>query len=69
MIFTLTELLNKVLGSLTIRQLKMIIDNHLPVSLDLDIDYSAYPGRVNHKIFFSTPNFTDCVRYSETFLE
>ncbi len=55
-IYTLTELLNKVLGSLTIRQLKMIIDNRIPVSLDLDIDYSAYPGPVDHKIFFPIPN-------------
>ncbi len=64
-----TELLNKVMSSLSIRQLKMVVDNQLPLSLDLDIDYSRYPGPVDHKIFFPEHNFTDCVRYSETFID
>ncbi len=51
-IYTLMELLYKVLDSLSIRKLKMVIDDCLPVSLDLDIDYRAYPGPVDHKIFF-----------------
>ncbi len=48
----LTELLNKVFRSLTVRQLKMIIDNKLPVSLDLDIDYENSPGFIDPKIYF-----------------
>ncbi len=65
-IYTLTVLLNNVLGSLSIRQLKMKIDNCFPVSLDLDIDYSAYPGRVD-LIYFSQyqilPIVSDVVRH------
>ncbi len=40
-IYTLTELLNKVLNSLTIRQLKMIIDKRLPVSLLIIMNIEA----------------------------
>ncbi len=68
-IFTFTELLNKLMSSLTIRQLKMSVDNRLLVSLDLNNDYSRYSWPVDHKMFFPEPNFNDYVRYSETFLD
>ncbi len=57
-IFTFTELLNKVMSSLTVIQLKMVIDNRLPVSLDLDIDYSRYSFL---KLILLT--LTDIVKY------
>ncbi len=34
---------------LSIRELHMVKDNIIPVALDLDIDFQANPGLIDHK--------------------
>ncbi len=48
--FTLTKL--------SARELQMVIDNILPVGLDLDIDFKAYTGLRDHKLFFPVISHT-----------
>ncbi len=56
--------------NLSIRELKMIKANLLPVGLDLDIDFKSYPGLINHKLFFPCDiSFTNKSRFSNSFLD
>ncbi len=63
-IYSLYELLNKALSSLFIRQLNMIVDNKLPVSLDRYINYEGYHTFLDPKMCFPHTRFTACVRYT-----
>ncbi len=52
--------------NLSIRELRMVKDNLLPVGLDLDIDFKAYPGLIDHKHFF--PPVRNQIKYPNLFL-
>ncbi len=48
---------------LSIHELSMVRDLLLPVGLDLDIDYKAYPGLINHKLFSPPISFRNQIKY------
>ncbi len=56
------------LPKLSVRELRMVIDNILPVGLDLDIDFKDYPGLIDHKPFFPVISPRNQFKYSNTFL-
>ncbi len=46
----------------------MVTDNILPVGLDLDIDFKANPGLIDHKLFFPAISEGNRFKYSNSFL-
>ncbi len=38
--------------NLSIHKRRMVKDNLIPVGLDLDINFKAYPGQIDYKLFF-----------------
>ncbi len=56
------------LPKLSVRELKMVIDNILPVGLNLDIDFQSYPGLINHKLFFPAISLCNQLKYSNSIL-
>ncbi len=50
--------------NLSIRELKMVKANLLPVGLDLSIDFKSYPGLIDHKLFFPPISFTNKCRFT-----
>ncbi len=54
--------------ALTIRELKMVIVNVIPVSLDLNIDITNCDELIAPNALFPEVSFTNMVRYSESFL-
>ncbi len=53
----------------SIRELKIIKANLLPVGLDLDIDFKLCPGLIDHKRFYPCDiSFTNKSRFSYSFL-
>lgn len=53
---------------LSLRQLRMVKVNILPVGLDLDIDFKVYHGLIDHKLFFPQISHCNKLKYSNTFL-
>ncbi len=67
-IYGTPQLKSFTLTKLTVSELRMVIDNILPVGLDLDIDFKAYPGLIDHKLFFPVINPLNKFKYPNTFL-
>ncbi len=53
---------------LSIRKLKMVKANLLPVGPDLNIDFKSYPGLIDHKLFFPALSFTNKSKFTNSFL-
>ncbi len=56
------------LPKLSVRELKMVIDNILHVGLNLDIDFQSYPGLIDLKLFFPEISLHNQFKYSNSFL-
>ncbi len=54
--------------NLSIHELRMVKDSLLPVRPDLDIDFKAYPGLIDHKLFFPPISFQNQIKYPNSFL-
>ncbi len=54
--------------ALAVHELKMVIANVIPVSLDLEIDISDHTDFIDPKIFFLEISVTNLVRYINSFL-
>ncbi len=57
-----------ILPKLSVRELKMVIDNILPVGRDLDIDFQSYHGLIDQKLFFPVISPRNQLKYSNSFL-
>ncbi len=56
--------------NLSIRELKMVKANLLPVWRDLDINFKSYPSLIDHKLYFPRDiSFTNKSRFSNSFLD
>ncbi len=56
--------------SLSIRELKMVKADLLPVGHDLDINFKLCPGLIGQKLFFPCDiSFTNKSRFSNSFLK
>ncbi len=53
---------------LSVHELLMIHDSIIPVALDLDIDFQANPGLIDHKIVFPAIGFHNQIKYLNSFL-
>ncbi len=53
---------------LSVCELCMVKDSLLRVGLDLDIDFKAYPGLIDHKRFFPPISFRNQIKYPNSFL-
>ncbi len=56
------------LPKLSVRELKMVTDNILPVGLDLDIDFQSYPDLIDHKLFFPVISPRNQLKFPNSFL-
>ncbi len=52
---------------MSVCELKIVIDNILPVGLDLDIHFQSYPGLIDHNLFFSAISPRDQLKYFNSF--
>ncbi len=60
---------SQILKYLTVTNLKMIIVNIVPVSLDLGIDFGYLNGHTDLDLFFPQASFTNCCCFSKTFMK
>ncbi len=54
--------------TLSVRELRIVEDSLIPIALDLDIDFKANPGLIDHKLFFVSISFHDQIKYPNSFL-
>ncbi len=67
-IYSIFYIWQTTMKKLSLHELHMIRASVLPVALDLDIDFQANPGLIDHKPFFPSISFHNQIKYSNSFL-
>ncbi len=54
---------------LSFHELHMILDSVIPIALDINIDFQANPGLIDHTPFFPPISFNNQIKYTISFLQ